>query len=475
MLVGTVCIVGRPNVGKSTLFNRLTQSSTSIVDNMPGVTRDRIYGNVHFEGRNSSAGSFTLIDTGGFETDDFNYQPFSENLVWEQTKQAISESDLVILLFDAKCGLHQHDKALFRYLETSKKNTIYVVNKIDGLEQEPLSWEFYQLGVPSLTQLSAAHNKGTGVLLAKVKKLLQEAACVRRPHDLQLGTKIALIGRPNSGKSSILNRIIGSDRSLVSSIAGTTRDSIHTPMMYNNKPYIIIDTAGIRRRTKIKECLEVQSVVRSLRTIDCADIVVAVIDATIGITDQDARLINLAADRFKPILLVVNKWDLVANKTSQTAKQYTDNIKQIFLKDLAHIPVHFTSCILNQRVHQIMSRIEYLQAQNSRQVSTSRVNAALQKMITRHSPQIIRKYSKRLKFYYATQVRHAPPTIVVMCNVAGEIQTSYQRYMLNSFRRDLGFDEVPLRLLLRDKKNRREHKQAEFANCEMGRKDKIAF
>ena len=458
MIFGTVAIIGRPNVGKSTLFNRLTRSSASIVDDTPGVTRDRIYGTVQYD-KKKPEGGFTLIDTGGFETDDFKFQPFSENLVWQQTEQAVAEADLIIFLLDGKHGLHQHDRLMLQKLANIDKQILFVVNKIDGLEQETLKWEFYGLGVEKLHGISAAHSKGLLDLLAEIKDHLARIPGARKQADLTEGTKIALIGKPNAGKSSILNRLIGEDRSLVSPVAGTTRDSIDTSFTYNKKPYVLIDTAGIRRRTKVKEYLEVQSVVRSLRAIDRADVVVVIIDATEGITDQDARLINLAADRFKPMLLVVNKWDLVEDKNSQTAQNYVNNIREMYLKDLAYLPVHFTSCLENKRVHQIMSKVETLVAEGSRQVPTSKVNESLQSMVARHSPQIIKKYSKRLKFYYATQVRHKPPTIVVMCNVANEIQDSYKRYMLKCFRKDLAFEHVPVRMFLRGKKEVKSRKE----------------
>ena len=451
MIFGTVAIVGRPNVGKSTLFNKLTRSQTSIVNDEPGVTRDRIYGTAYYDKSDPEHG-FTVIDTGGFETDDFKFQPFAENIVWNQSKAAIEEADLVLFIVDGKHGLHQHDEVMFRYLNDLKKPTLCVVNKIDGAEKEFLTWEFYSLGTESMFAVSAAHNKGLYELLERVQTELTNRAQGNKQAAFDVGTKIALIGRPNAGKSSILNRLIGEERSLVSPIAGTTRDSIDTTFVYQKTPYVLIDTAGIRRRTKVQEHLEVQSVIRSLRAIERADVVLMVIDAVAGMTDQDARLVNLATDRFKPVLIVVNKWDLVKDKDANSARDYTRFLYENHLKDSSFIPVHYISCKSNQRVHQIMAKVEDLIQQSSLKSSTAKVNVSLEKMVARHSPQIIKKYSKRTKFYYATQVRTQPPTIVVKCNIAQELQVSYKRYMLKNFRNDLGFNDVPVRLLFRGKK-----------------------
>lgn len=460
MICGTVAIVGRPNVGKSTLFNQLTRSQTSIVDDQPGVTRDRIYGTAYYDKKKKDSG-FTLIDTGGFETDDFKFQPFEENLVWAQSKQAILDADLVLFMLDGKHGLHQHDRTILQYLKQSNKNFIPVVNKIDGKERDSDRWEFFSLGVEELLSVSAAHSKGLVQLLETIGQKLDEQGSLNPQADYHVGTKIALIGRPNAGKSSLLNRLIGEERSLVSPVAGTTRDSIDTPFMYDQKPWVLIDTAGIRRKTKVTEQLEVRSVIRSLRAIERADVVALVIDALEGITDQDARLINLAVARFRPVMIVVNKWDLVPGKNANTARDYARNIREKYLKDIAFVPIFFVSCVKNQRVHQLMGEIDRIYQESSRKVSTSLVNQSLQKMITQHSPQVMKKYSKRIKFYYATQVTQSPPTLVVMCNVADEIQASYKRYMLKCFRRDLGFDHVPVRIFFRSKKEKRDHKEAE--------------
>lgn len=455
---GIVAIVGRPNVGKSTLYNALTYTRGSIVSPIPGVTRDRLYGIAYYD-RSERTDGFTIIDTGGFETDDFKFQPFAQNLVWQQTKMAIKEADVVVFLFDAKTGLHFHDQEIIQHLEQEKKKVIFVVNKVDGLEQKTLMWDFLSQGLEEkdLVPISAAHRRGLDDLLDAVKDSLEGSRLKHKNDNLteEECTKIAIIGRPNVGKSSILNRIAGEERSLVSPIAGTTRDSVDTKFIYNKKPYLLIDTAGIRRKTKVSEFLETQSVIRSLAAIDRADIVLFVIDAKEGLTDQDTKLINLTMDRFKPVLLIVNKWDLIPNKTTLTARDYEYSIHHHALKDLAFMPIHFVSCLENQRVHKILALVEDIASQYNKRAKTAQVNEALSDMVQAHSPHLIERSSKRLKFYYATQIESSPPTIILQCNRAEDIKESYKRYMLKCFRQTLGFDKIPLRLVFKNKNEKK--------------------
>ena len=457
LIKGKLAIIGRPNVGKSTLFNRLTRSKTSIVDDTPGVTRDRIYGQVFYD--SSKQNGFYLIDTGGFESKDFTFQPFADNLVWKQTQAAAVESDAILLVFDGKAGLNQHDKELYEFCKRLEKPLLVAVNKIDGHEKEDLIWEFYQLGIKDCLPVSAAHSKGLHTLLEAIQDVLAHAHSRQQKVCMHAATKIALIGRPNAGKSSILNRLVGTDRSLVSDVAGTTRDSTDTPFVTNGQHYVLIDTAGIRRKPKIKEHLEIQSVSRSIYAIDRADVVVVVIDANAGITDQDARLINLSLDRHKPLLIAVNKWDLVPDKQSNTTRDYQRNIHQIHLKNHDYVPVHFMSCLTNQRVHELMAKVEGLVQQSKVKISTARLNECLQKAVNDHSPRIVRKYTKRVKFYYATQVRTKPPTIVIMCNVSDEIQESYKRYLQRRIRAALGIANIPIRFIYRGKKEAQDRRK----------------
>ena len=465
MIEGLVAIIGRPNVGKSTIFNRLTRSDKAIIDDQPGVTRDRLYGVVlsndisESEDEDTYKDGYTVIDTGGFETKDLYYQPFAKNIVWEQTDAAIKESDVVMMVFDAKSGLHPHDRELVQYLKKLEKRVVYVCNKIDGQEQQTLMWEFYELGLgDDILFCSAAHNRGIWDVSGSLEEALQEVNRTNIKTEDKDATKIALIGRPNAGKSSILNRICGESRALVSDIAGTTRDSIDSPFVYNNKPYVLIDTAGIRRKTKILDKIENMSVIKSLRAIERADVVVLVITANEKLSDQDARLASLAISRHKPVLIVVNKWDLFENKESNSTKEFAADIHHQ-VKDISYVPILFTSCVTNQRVHKIMSEVEKLTEVYNKRVSTSDINLVLEKAIHRHTPALVRKLNKRVKFYFATQVKTAPPTIVIKCNVAGEIQESYKRYLTNFFRKELGFKSIPIRLLYRDKKQEKKTRE----------------
>ncbi len=458
MIKGMVAIVGRPNVGKSTLFNRLTRSKTAIVDDSPGVTRDRIFGTVYYDKKQTDG--FVLVDTGGYETKGFNFQPFAENLVWRQTLRGIEQADLILFVVDGKTGLHHHDKEIHLILKEYKKPILFVVNKIDGLEKEHLSYEFFELGLSPDLCISAAHNKQIGALLAKVKGELLNLTKLKTLSLEPDHPSIAIIGKPNVGKSSILNRLLGEERSLVSDVAGTTRDCVKNFMTYNNQTFELIDTAGMRRRTKVDEGLERGSVLQSLSAISQADIVVLVIDAISGLSDQDAKLLHLATDRYKPVLLVVNKWDLVPDKNSNSASIYEKTLKSGPLKDRSYIPVHFVSCLTNQRVHQILEKVFLLLEESKKRIPTTTINQTLEKIIAQHTPQLMQKYSKRAKFYFGTQVGHAHPAIVVKCNVVKEISQAYQRYMVNQFREELGFAHVPIELILRGKKEDKQHHQS---------------
>ncbi len=448
MIDGIVAIVGRPNVGKSTLFNRLTRTEGAIVDDRPGVTRDRNYGTVWL-GDDQEEG-FLLVDTGGFETDDYKFQPFAENIVWHQTEAAIKEADLVMLLLDGKSGIHPHDHELVRYLEKIQKPWIGVVNKIDGPEQAQAMWDFFELGVENLEKVSAAHNRGVGDLKDVVLARLRSIPGRDFHADSTGATKIAIIGRPNAGKSSILNRIAGEERALVSPIAGTTRDCVDTPLTYNGQKFVLIDTAGIRRKSKIDDRVEALSVMRAIKAIERCDVVLLVLDALAGLTDQDMRLAQLSFERHRPVAFVVNKWDLVPEKTHNTARDYTTNIHAM-LRTYAFAPVVFVSATENLRVHKLIQLAQQLASQAAARVGTSAVNAALQAMVLEHNPALIKGKTKRVKFYFATQVAVSPPTIVIKCNVFDEIQESYIRYMTHRFRKVLGFDSVPIRLFFRPK------------------------
>ncbi len=457
MIAGIVTIVGRPNVGKSTLFNKMTRTTQALIDDRPGVTRDRIFGTV--SSVFSEDDGYSLIDTGGFETEDLYYQPFTKNIVWEQTVQAIKDSDIVMMVFDAKVGLHPHDRQLVQFLKELGKTVVYVVNKVDGNEQQSMALEFFELGIDQFFHTSAAHSRGLWELSEHIETQLQQMNGLRSVKLREEGaTKIALIGRPNVGKSSILNRLCGEERSLVSDVAGTTRDPVDTPLRFNNNPYVLLDTAGIRRRKKIFDRIEGLSVMLSLRAIEDADVVVLVIAADEGLSDQDCRLASLAANLFKPLLIVVNKWDLFPNKETNTARDYERAIHEK-LRDMSFVPVLFTSCTENQRIHRIMTAVEQLAAAYAQRVSTAKLNDALQLAVHEHTPALLKKFNKRVKFYFATQVSSKPPTIVIKCNVADDIQESYKRYLIKRLRSDLNFGDVPLRVFFRDKAEEKENRE----------------
>jgi GTPase len=446
---GIVALVGRPNVGKSTLFNAFTRTRQAIVDNRPGVTRDRIYGITHT--MDAEIPEFGLIDTGGFETDRDSFQPFKNNLVWKSTLAAIDEADVVVLIFDLKAGVHPYDRDLVRLIHRLDKPVVYAVNKVDGIEMRVVASEFYELGIDEIEMVSAAHNRGIDELKDEVIDRLKNVPRLKHT-EIKVPDSVCLsvIGRPNAGKSSLVNRLLGYDRSIVSEVAGTTRDSIDSHFTYNRKQYTMIDTAGIRRRSRVKEKLEIISVHQSLEAIERADVILLVLDAAEGFADQDARLASRAAELCKPILVVVNKWDLVPDKQTGSSKIFQEDIA-FKMPELAFAPFIFISCETNQRVQKIMVNVERLAAMSQKRVATSELNRNLEEIVAKHTPALNRATSKRAKFYYATQVAVNPPTIVVKCNLADYLTDSYRRYMHRQFQARLGFDEIPLKLFFRSK------------------------
>ena len=467
MILGTVALVGRPNVGKSTLFNKLVGAKKSIVSNRKGVTRDFLMERMSLSEEDENC---LLFDTGGYETDEVNFQPFSKNLVWQQTELAIDKADLVVFMLDAKEGLQPFDKDILNYLIKKEKPILCAINKVDGKEKETLTWDFYELRINDFISISAAHSRGLKGLKDKILdklKTIQAAKSSYKFSDDENAKKLALIGKPNAGKSSILNRLLGEERALVSSVAGTTRDSIDGYFTYNKNDYIVIDTAGIRRRTKVKENLEKASVIKSIESIEEADLVLFIFDAMEEITDQDIRLINLAVRRCKPILLVVNKWDLIENKSTNTIRDYKRRLEELVLKDRGYLPLHFISCKENLRVHKIMPFVENLLAQTGKRVKTSEVNELVQQIVHKHSPRIMKGLSKRTKFYYATQIKTCPPTFVIKCNVAKELQESYKKYIMRSFKKTLGFEEIPIKIIYEGKDDEKKKKMEMEMEMEM--------
>ena len=434
-----VAIVGRPNVGKSTLFNRLLGHRKAMVDDTPGVTRDRNYANI-----NRYDKPFILIDTGGFEpvTADRMLQQMRE-----QSSLAMEEADVILFMMDARSGLTPADIEVAQMLRRVKKPVFFVINKVDGDKLENDSAEFYSLGVDKLYTISAEHNRG-------VVDLVENLMDVFPPADPDEGrdelTKIAVVGRPNVGKSSLVNRLLGFERVVANPTPGTTRDSVDTLFMCNKKPYLLIDTAGIRRKGKTTEKLEKYSVVDSLRSIERADVVLMVIDAEEGVTEQDERIAGYIHEAGRGCIFVVNKWDTLP-KDNATFGAYTEKIRYGF-KYLAYAPIVFVSALSGQRIGKIMTTVDEVMEQYTHRVSTADLNRVFSEAIEAHHAPL--SHGRRVKFYFSTQVAIRPPAFVVFTNQPENIHFSYERYIINRFREAFGFNGVPLRLMFRgrDKK-----------------------
>ncbi|WP_432823160.1 ribosome biogenesis GTPase Der [Trichloromonas sp.] len=434
--MSVVAIVGRPNVGKSTLFNRILGQRKAIVEDFPGVTRDRHYAEVtRFEK------PFTLIDTGGFE-------PVSEDRLLiqmrEQSQLAVEEADVILFVMDAREGLTPSDAEVASMLRRFTKPVLYVVNKVDGDNLEAAAGEFYSLGADELHTVSAEHGRGVPDLVDSVMALLPEAPANVEGQD---EVRLAVIGRPNVGKSSLVNRLLGYERVVANPLAGTTRDSVDTPFTYNQKRYVLIDTAGIRRKGRVSQKLEKFSVIQALKGMDRAHVVLVVIDAEEGVTDQDMTVAGYAYEKGRAVILVVNKWDTV-EKDNSTMKNYLDKLKVSF-KFLAFAPVLFVSALTGQRVAKIMAEVEKVAAEFNKRIPTPGLNKILAEAEKSHQPPVYQ--GKRLKFFYMTQVSTRPPTFVVFVNKAEGVHFSYQRYLINKLREAFGFEGVPVRVLYKDR------------------------
>lgn len=438
--MSVVAIVGRPNVGKSTLFNRILGTRRAIVENFPGVTRDRNYAQI-----TRYDTPFVLIDTGGFE-------PASEDRLLtqmrEQSQLAVEEADVILFVVDAKEGLTPSDHEVADMLRRCGKPVLYVVNKVDGTSQEAAATEFYALGVEELHTVSAEHGRGMDGLINAVIKALPAPAKFDSKDTEE--TRLAVIGRPNVGKSSLINRMIGAERLVANPTAGTTRDSIDTPFVYNKKRYVLIDTAGIRRKGRVQQKLEKYSVIHALKSMERAHVVLVVIDAEEGVTEQDLTIAGYALERGRAVILVVNKWDLV-QKDQGTMKQYTEKIRLAF-KFLPYAPILFVSALSGQRVSKIMADVEKVAEEFNRQIPTGPLNRVLEEAVISHAPPMVQ--GKRLKFYYMTQTGVRPPSFVVFGNRAAGVHFSYERYLTNKLREAFGFEGCPIRLTFKDRGSR---------------------
>jgi GTP-binding protein len=432
----TVAIVGKPNVGKSTLFNRLVGKHMAITEDFPGVTRDRIYGTCTWLDK-----IFAVVDTGGFMpvTDD----PMMSSMQF-QTRLAIEEADIIVCLFDGQAELTVTDYELVECLRQGKKPVYYVINKIDGSRHEQKVLDFYRLGISDFIPISAEHKLGLDGLLDKICESMESSEV---EEDKEPAMRIAVVGRPNVGKSSFVNYLLGENRMLVTDIPGTTRDAIDSDVYINGSHYVLIDTSGIRRKSKITNPIERYSVVHALKSIDRCHIVFMMVDAIDGVTDQDARIAGYAHDAGRAILLVVNKWDLV-KKDSSTIGEYVRQIKAK-LKYLDYAPIIFISALTGQRVLKTLTMANELFRQYNKRITTSELNAALEGILHTHHPPVYR--GKPVKFYYGTQVSVRPPTFVLFCNYPEGIHFSYKRYLTNQLREQFQFTETPLQLRIQQR------------------------
>lgn len=434
-----VAVVGRPNVGKSTFFNKICGKRISIVDNTPGVTRDRIYADAEWCGYN-----FRMVDTGGL--DEKSSDVFQVNIK-EQANIAIDLADVIVFMVDGKDGLTQNDHEVAEYLRKCKKPIVLVVNKLDNFEVEN-TYDFYNLGVGEPFPISCEQSKGLGEVLDKIVSYFPS----RNLNGEESNTiKIAIVGRPNVGKSSITNKIIGENRVVVSNVAGTTRDAIETDFNFNGQKYTLIDTAGLRRKRGVEhETVESYSVIRSMEAIKRADVVLIVMDSSEEISEQDVRIAGYVHEEGKPSVVVMNKWDKITNKTGNTINSYLDNLKQKLSFMDYFIPV-FTSALTGKRLTEVIEKINLAYNNSNKRITTGNLNDLLSSAILSNEPPY--RNGKKLKIQYITQVQVAPPTFVLFVNDASLMHFSYLRYLENRFRAAVDFSGTPIKFITRSKES----------------------
>jgi GTP-binding protein len=431
-----IAIIGRPNVGKSTLFNRLTRSRTALVDDQPGITRDRLYAFVVW-----NEIDLTLIDTGGFDESDGDSL---QKLIRGQVLKAIEEADRIIFVVDGHEGVVPGDEEMIDLLRRSQKKFFLAVNKVDGPELDHFVTDFYSLGVDKAYPISAAHGYGVRTLM---EDLTGDLPRVEWEEDEDTRIRVAIVGRPNVGKSSLINRILGADRLLVSEVPGTTRDAVDTLCTWQGRGYTFIDTAGIRRKGRTTEKIEKFSVIKALRSLDRCHVAVIVLDASSGVTDQDARICGYAFERGRAIILAVNKWDLV--KRDKEKKKFLEETLERHLKFVAFAPDLRVSALTGEGVNGLFEKMDRLYVQFCRRISTGEVNRVIEEMLQKKPPP--KTGRGRLKILYATQTRTRPPTFVVFVNRPEMVHFSYERYITNQLRERLGLDQTPVKVIFRKK------------------------
>ncbi|MEW6077120.1 MAG: ribosome biogenesis GTPase Der [Thermodesulfobacteriota bacterium] len=434
-----VVIIGRPNVGKSTLFNRLTRSMDALVDDLPGVTRDRHYGNAQWNDV-----PFTIVDTGGFMTGDPDEIVTQVNF---QIRQAVEDADAIIMVLDGKHGLSPYDREMMTLLRDCVCPVFPLVNKIDGEGSEPNSYEFHSLGIEKIYPVSATHGYGINTFLDELTAALPKVEPEPEEDDR---IKVAVIGKPNVGKSTLINRILGEERLIVSDIPGTTRDSLDTLCERNGRSYLLIDTAGLRRKSRVEEKLEKFSALKTLRSIDRCDVALILIDAAEGVTQQDITVAGYAYENRCSCIFVLNKWDM-ARKEGKKIKSYFEDIRDQ-AKFLSFAPIVTISAKTGWHLDDLFTQINAVYDQYTCQITTGALNTIIKNAVERTQPSLHKGH--RLKFNYATQISTRPPAFVCFVNFPDAVHFSYQRYLINALRKATGLDKIPLRLFFREKTGR---------------------
>ena len=433
-----VAIVGRPNVGKSTLFNRIVGKRISIVEDTPGVTRDRIFAEAEWVGK-----TFNVIDTGGIE-------PYAEDIIMQQMKRqaemAIETADVIVIVVDGREGITANDEEVANILRRANKRIILACNKIDSSKYNQNIYEFYNLGIGEPIAISAEQVLGIGDLLDEVIKAFPKVE--NELYDESI-TKVALVGRPNVGKSSIINSILGEERVIVSHIPGTTRDAIDTSFEKESKKYVLIDTAGMRKKGKINEAIERYSIIRALAAIERSDVCILVIDGEVGVTEQDSKIAGYAHEQGKAAIIIVNKWDLV-EKDNKTVRLYKQDITRV-LSFMSYAPILFTSALTGQRIGRILNTVDDVYSQYTLRVQTGVLNEVIDEAVLMNQPSI--SGGRKLNVFYGTQVSAKPPTFVIFVNDPKLMHFSYERYLENQIRKSFGFEGTPIRLIIRGRED----------------------